>query len=125
MDAANSNNVSIDVISMCVREVQKQSNGFTYRNANKTNDTNNLEIIVQRRTSKNQKPVIALDVNTKKPVLYLSSMCSLKDKGFHSGHISQCCSGKRKTYKGYLWKYADNFGENGIKSVEKKSLSDM
>lgn len=130
LDAANDNNISIDVISMCVREVQKQSKGFTYRNANKINGKNNLKIIVQKRASKNQIPVVALDINTKQPVLYLKSMCSLKDKGFHSGHISQCCSGKRKTYRGYLWTYADEqfaqyFGEDGIKEVEKKSLSDM
>lgn len=130
LDAANNNNVSVDVISMCVREVQKQSNGFTYRNANKTNGYSNLKIVVHKRTSKNKKPVVALDINTKQPILYLESMCSLKDKGFHSGHISQCCNGKRKTYKGYLWKYADEqfekyFGEDGIKSVEQKSLSDM
>ena len=25
--------------------------------------------------------------------------------GFNSGHISQCCNGKKKKYKGYRWSY--------------------
>lgn len=26
--------------------------------------------------------------------------------GYCNGHISECCRGKLKTYKGYIWKYA-------------------
>ena len=26
-------------------------------------------------------------------------------QGFDQGHISECCNGKRKTHKGYTWKY--------------------
>lgn len=28
--------------------------------------------------------------------------------GFDSGHIWECCSGKRKTHKGYIWKYKED-----------------
>ena len=28
--------------------------------------------------------------------------------GFMQGHISDCCKGKRKTHKGFIWKYIDN-----------------
>ena len=27
--------------------------------------------------------------------------------GFNRGHISECCQGKRKMHKGYIWKYAE------------------
>lgn len=27
--------------------------------------------------------------------------------GFNSGHISDCCLGKRKSHKGYIWKYRE------------------
>lgn len=27
--------------------------------------------------------------------------------GFSSGHVSECCRGKRKKYKDYIWKYID------------------
>ena len=26
-------------------------------------------------------------------------------QGFDQGHISECCNGKRKTHKGFEWKY--------------------
>lgn len=28
-------------------------------------------------------------------------------KGFNHGHIVSCCSGKLKSYKGYIWKYKE------------------
>ena len=129
LDAATSNNVSTDVISMCVREVQKQSNGFTYRNANYYN-RDKLHIKLKISDRKKRKPVIAFNVSDNTFAMYLDNMEQLKEHGLHSGHICECCNGKRKSYKGYIWKYADEqfaqyFGEDGIKEVEKKSLSDM
>lgn len=31
------------------------------------------------------------------------------EMGFHSGNISQCCKGKRKTHKGYRWFYLEDY----------------
>ena len=28
-------------------------------------------------------------------------------QGFNQGHISSCCNGKRKSHKGYIWRYAN------------------
>jgi hypothetical protein len=28
-----------------------------------------------------------------------------EEDGFHSGHVCECCLGKRKTHKGYIWEY--------------------
>lgn len=30
-----------------------------------------------------------------------------EELGYHTGHISACCSGKRKSCGGYTWKYAE------------------
>lgn len=42
--------------------------------------------------------------------ILLKEYCSTKEaqrQGYSSGHISECCRGKRKKYKGYIWKYLD------------------
>lgn len=35
-----------------------------------------------------------------------SGMDAVRDKGFLSSKISECCSGKRKTHAGFKWEYA-------------------
>lgn len=126
-EAANNNKVSIDVISMCVREVQNQSNGFTYRNAN--NFTQDV-LCIKSKVHKKRRPVVAFNISDNTFAMYLYNTEQLKELGLHSGHICECCKGKRKSYKGYIWRYADEqfaqyFGKDGIKEVEKKSLSEI
>lgn len=36
---------------------------------------------------------------------WLSSSEASKQLGYQGSAISECCSGKRKTYKGYIWKF--------------------
>lgn len=126
-DAATSNNVTNDVISMCVRKVQSHSNGFTYR---KALDSDRGDINIPMKKLKKRKPVVAYYADNNEFAMYIDDMQTLIDNGYHSGHICECCNGKRKTYKGYIWKYADEqfekyFSEDGIKKVESKSLSDL
>ena len=33
------------------------------------------------------------------------SIMEAERNGYHQGHISECCQGKRKTHKGFIWKY--------------------
>ena len=33
------------------------------------------------------------------------SIMEAERNGYHQGHISECCKGKRKTHKGFIWKY--------------------
>lgn len=129
-DAAINNGVSSDVISMCVRGVQTRSGDFTYRNANKTHGTQDIIIEAKEKQPVNGRAVVGLDVVTKEPLIYSKSIIALKKQGFHTGHVWQCCNGKKASYKGYLWQYADEqfekyFSEDGIKKIEQKSLSDM
>lgn len=35
------------------------------------------------------------------------SMADAHENGFHKSGISDCCNGRKKTYKGYLWEHAD------------------
>lgn len=52
------------------------------------------------------KPIIQFDmfgniINT------YPSINEVRRKGYNCGHICSCCQGKRKTHKGYIWKYLD------------------
>lgn len=129
-DAADSNNVSPDVISMCVRGVQNRSGDFTYRNAKKVHGNHSINIEVKDKKPTNGRAVVGFNIATKEPLIYSKSIIALKKQGFHTGHIWQCCNGKKASYKGYIWQYADEqfekyFGEDGIKKVEQKSLADI
>ena len=34
------------------------------------------------------------------------SVAECERNGFNKGKVSECCNGKRKTYKGFIWKYS-------------------
>lgn len=122
-ETAKNNNVSNDVISMCIRGVQYQSNGYTYRKQENIHDFKDILIDINiNDRSYSYKPVIAYKKDTMEFYKHYSSISECKKEGFNTGHISECCLGKRKTHKGLIWKY---FDENGIKKVEQKSLSDL
>ncbi len=38
--------------------------------------------------------------------------------GFDQGAVSACCRGERKTHKGFLWMFADDYKEKQLKEVE-------
>ena len=37
-----------------------------------------------------------------------SSTSECSKNGYESGNVSKCCNGIRKSYKGYIWKYANS-----------------
>lgn len=51
------------------------------------------------------KPVMAKNILTGEILNYDSAKCALKD-GFKGSAIAQCCLGRKKQYKGYVWEYA-------------------
>lgn len=48
-------------------------------------------------------PVVGTSIDTGDEISYPSMQSAEKD-GFSCGKISQCCSGKRATHKGYTWR---------------------
>ena len=42
--------------------------------------------------------------------------------GFNHSAVSACCNGERKTHKGFLWMYADDYKEKQLKEVETTTL---
>jgi len=60
---------------------------------------------IAKRTAKTRKPVIALkdEISTRYDSIKEASLAL----GMDPSCITKVCKGKRKTYKGYVWKYAD------------------
>lgn len=52
------------------------------------------------------KPVVAFDKNGKVAFEFPSTREAARN-GFNSGHISNCCSGRYETHRGYRWKYKE------------------
>ena len=51
------------------------------------------------------KAVEAIDKITGRVVYTFPSTMEAGRQGFHSGHISDCCNGERKSHKGFIWRY--------------------
>lgn len=43
-----------------------------------------------------------------KLIMTFQSTMEAGRQGFNQGSVSKCCNGKRKTHKGYEWRYLDN-----------------
>lgn len=60
---------------------------------------------IERRTQKKSKAVKQLTLDGVLVAIW-SSTAEVGRNGFNQGHISSCCNGRLKQYKGYKWKYA-------------------
>ena len=56
---------------------------------------------------KMSKPIIGIDKRTGLILEFPSIMEASRQLGINSGHICECCNGKRKSAGGYVWQYAD------------------
>ncbi len=70
--------------------------------------------------AKRYKPVIQFSKDGKRIIAIFPS---IKDAqiilSVEKSSISRCCSGKQKSYKGYIWKYEDDFLNNYIPELKK------
>lgn len=65
----------------------------------------NEKIKNKNTNGKCSKGVVGLKYN--KVVLSFKSINEAERNGFNHSHIISCCCGKRKTHKGYEWKYIE------------------
>lgn len=56
-------------------------------------------------TIRHSKRVVQIDPQTSDVVHEWASTAECGRNGYSSGAISECCNGKRKIHKGYVWKY--------------------
>jgi hypothetical protein len=69
---------------------------------------NNINIInaAKIRAKKHKKPIFGTNIVTKE-IKYFHSAEDAKIEGFLSQHIRECCSGKRKSHKNFIWKFVN------------------
>lgn len=115
-EASKDNDVTVDVISLCIRQAQNHSGGYTYRNADNYEVNTDIIIDYKKKPSASCKPVLCLDAKTGFIIKEYPSALSAKNDGFSPSHITEVCNGKRKTCGGFKWKYKD------VKSAELTEL---
>ena len=69
--------------------------------------TRNERIFSKTTNGKLSTPVCQCDLNGNFIKEYPSQAQVQKDTGFSQGKISMCCTGKRKTAYGYIWKFKE------------------
>lgn len=73
--------------------------------------TRNERQAASRLNGSCSKPVEAINPSTGEVVKEFPSTKEAERKGFNNSNVSACCLGKygRKTYKGFVWKYKDDY----------------
>ena len=72
--------------------------------------THNERVAKANTNGKQSKPVLQLSLSGEL-IREWPSVAECGRNGFNIGHVSECCNGKRKTYKGFLWMFADDYKE--------------
>ena len=68
--------------------------------------THNERVAKANTNGKKSKPVLQLSLSGEL-IREWPSTAECGRNGFNRGHVAECCLGKRKTYKGYIWKYKE------------------
>lgn len=104
-------------VGHCCNRKLRTSRGFIWRWHNEQLTIEDVFLATKNKRIKGAdnskaKPVDCFDQdgNLIKTYTYLSEV---ESDGFISSKVSACCRGKRKTHKGYIWKYHDRGDNNG------------
>lgn len=103
-EAAKAVGISTSIIGQEVnKEIKTLSGGFYWSRDKKLKETKNYP-----NTGK-AKVVYQYDLNMKFINKYSSTGEAARSIGASSGsHIGECCRGKLKSYKGFIWRYAED-----------------
>lgn len=103
-EAANAVKISKSIIIQELnKEIKTLSGGFYWSKTNELKETKNYP-----NTGKS-KEVYQYDLNGKFINKYKSTGEAARSLGLKSNsHIGECCRGKIKTYKGFIWRYAED-----------------
>lgn len=104
-EAADELNISISIIRQELHKKVKTLSGGLYWNDSLNN---NFDVKEYSNTGK-AKTVCQFDLNGNFIAEFSSTGQAAKAVGVKAGsHIGECCRGKIKTYKGYIWKYKED-----------------
>jgi hypothetical protein len=111
-DAYMTTNISASSITGCCLGRYVSVGDFQWRK--KESDEYPLSIdkvasLIVRKTEKNNKKIIQIDVNTKNILNEFSSLIeAVKFTGYYRNYIIDCCKGRLDSYKECFWKYANS-----------------
>ena len=102
-DAARAAQISVSLIQQEVnKDIKALSGGFYWSYEKQLN-----KVIEYKNTGKAKK-VNQYDRNGKFIMSYPSTGIAAKALNCNHSHIGECCRGKIRTYKGYIWRYAED-----------------
>lgn len=103
-EASKAAQISYSIIAQELKkEIKSLSGGFYWSRIKELGETKNYS------ANGKAKVVYQYDLNGKFITSYPSTGIAAKALGLNtSSHIGECCRGKTKTYKGFIWRYADD-----------------
>ena len=78
--------------------------------------THNERSAKTRTNGKQSKPVLQFTLDGEFVREWPSTM-ECERNGFSQQHVSECCLGKRKSHKGFLWMFAEDYKEKQFKEL--------
>ncbi len=104
IEAAAAANISVSIVQQEVnKEIKTISGGFYWSKKPKLDKVKNYKNLGKA------KEVYQYDLNGKYINKYKSIGVAARSLGLKSGsHIGECCRGKIKTYKGFIWRFSDD-----------------
>ena len=66
--------------------------------------TRNKRVAAKNTNGKRSKPVLQYDLNGNL-IKEWKSISECGRNGYNQGHVAECCNSKRKTHKGFIWRY--------------------
>ena len=103
VDAAKSVGIAQSLIAQEVnKEIKTLSGGFYWSYSKELGQTKNYP-----NTGKAKK-VLQYDLNGKYIMTYSSTGEAARALHANNSHIGECCRGKIKNYKGFIWKYVED-----------------
>lgn len=102
-EAARAVGISISQINQEIHKSPKAlANGFYWSDKNELGET------IQYTNTGKAKPVNQYTKEGKYLMTYPSTGAAARALSIGSSHIGECCRGKIKSYKGYVWRYVED-----------------
>jgi len=103
-EAANAVKISKSIIIQEINKDVKTLSGGFYWSKEKT-----LKQVKNYSNLGKAKEVYQYDLNNKFIMAYESTGAAARALGIkNASHIGECCRGKIKTYKGFIWRYSED-----------------
>lgn len=112
-EASRATKISQSMIGQELRKTVKALTGGFY-----WSDSPSLGKTIAYKNTGKAKEVYQYDLNGKFIISYPSTGIAAKAINGGHGHIGECCRGKIKTYKGFVWRYAEDIVSPSVKAEE-------